>query len=237
MRRSLRICKHCEEEGRTVKDAHIPLGESRRRHLATVHAIDVSSQSWKENSVKLSHFRYTKSRAEVEEIGANEASLYQGVKSGFERLFKHKFDNCYLEITAEGKFSPSLKAKVPPNLDIVFSFLRRNYPDITGFIQTNLGTNEFITIEVKKDPLTLDDVIQGRAYADLFLARYGILISTDPLPEELKRLHKATNILNRQLPDKTNSPLFLAEWNRSKSSIIQDSWFPYPPFPDDSGIM
>lgn len=230
MPRPLRICRHCEASGKSIRDAFVSEEESRHEHLAVAHDINIPNDEWKNKSVKQAHFRAPATRIESDQIGADEESLYNGVKAGFERLFNNKFGNCHFEITAHGTFTAILKSKVPQSLNIIFSFLKRNNPDVTGFFHTNLDTNEFVTIEVKKDSLTLDNVIQAKAYADLFLARYGILISTKQIPEELKRLHMANGILNRQLSDKTSSYLFLAEWSRDKSAVFQGTWYPQPPF-------
>ncbi len=62
---------------------------------------------------------------------------------------------------------------------------------------------DFITIEAKIERMTFEHVYQAKKYADLFNAKYGILVSTEPIPAELKKLHRAVGILNRFRSDYT----------------------------------
>ncbi len=165
-----------------------------------------------------------------------EKELYGKVKSEFDRLFNHKFGTCHLEITASGTFSEKLKAKVKQ--DIVFTFIKRmkgsesRSPDIAGFSADTsiLGADHFITIEFKDEPLTLWHVYQAKMYAELFDAEFGLLVSTKPIPAELKRLHQVHFILNRF---RHGTRLCLVEFDPKTSKIIHDSWFPDPPFTYD----
>jgi hypothetical protein len=47
-----------------------------------------------------------------------------------------------------------------------------------------------LVAEFKKETLRLDDIYQARKYAELFEAKYALLITTEEIPEELKRLSK-----------------------------------------------
>jgi len=126
-----------------------------------------------------------------------EKELYKILKEKFEKLFKNGVENIrnvYLEITADRKFSNRLREKIPHNREIIFVFLREIAPDITGFIEreTSPGftTHEFIVIEVKDEPLKIDHVYQTRKYAELFDAKFAFLVTTQEIPEELKRLSR-----------------------------------------------
>jgi len=163
-----------------------------------------------------------------------EKELYGQAKSEFERLFNHEFGTCHLEITANGNFSEKLKSRVKE--DIVFAFIKRmrgsesRSPDITGFVKGNFGTESLSTIEVKNETISLWDVYQAKMYAELFDARYGFLVSTDPIPTELKKLHKVHSILNRF---RYGTDLGLVEFDTGSRSIVHESWFPDPPFEYD----
>ena len=182
-----------------------------------------------------------------------ERDLYEPVRSEIESRFKTRFRNCHLEVTAEGKFSDNLKEKVKH--DIVSSFIRRarvgGYasPDLTGF-SMYYGKTNFITVEIKDEELTLDNVYQAKKYADLFSAKYGFLISSEAIPTELKKLHKAVSILDHEVEGSSTSDgwIYLARVGGSSSiplakggvdsgytatpapKIMDDSWFPANPF-------
>jgi hypothetical protein len=170
-----------------------------------------------------------------------EKEIYGQVKLGFEQLFNHKFGNCHLEITATGSFSEKLKSKVKQ--DIVFAFIKRmrgsesRSPDITGFVATSFGlptssfsTDDLVTIEVKNETISLLDVYQAKMYVELFDAKYGFLVSTDPIPTEIKKLHDVHSILRRF---KYDTYLGLVEFDTGSRSIVHESWFPDPPFKYD----
>ena len=57
-----------------------------------------------------------------------EKELYEPIKEHLIKAFTQKFGNCYLETTAEGTFSATLKSVV--RHDIIFSFLgKKAAPD------------------------------------------------------------------------------------------------------------
>lgn len=131
--------------------------------------------------------------------GKKEERFYQPVKEALEsqvvdwtsnRLGANpvgRFSNGHLEITAKKHFSNSLKAKVPKGREIIFRFLKEAFPDMTGYVEREYYS-EFIVVEIKAEELKLDDIYQARKYADLFDARYVLLISTEEIPEEIRRL-------------------------------------------------
>lgn len=101
------------------------------------------------------------------------------------------FPNVHLEVTAYKKFSNSLKGQIDRHRDIIFPFLREAPPDITGFIKDEFRS-DFIVVEIKNDAIRLDDIYQIKKYADLFDAKYALLISTEEIPEEIIRLSRVT---------------------------------------------
>ena len=70
-----------------------------------------------------------------------EEPYYPLIKQFLERKFKEMCGNCYLEITAH-RFSEKIKEAIPPDANIIFSFLGHSKghgrPDITGFIKRKL---------------------------------------------------------------------------------------------------
>jgi len=154
-----------------------------------------------------------------------EKALYEPIEKYLQSAFSAKLGNCQLEITAGGSFSPSLKSAV--RHDIIFAFLgKRASPDLVGFIRGKYGIDDYIVVEVKRDAVTLQDIYQAKMYGDLFSARYALLLSPEPVPEEIKRLHGNTFILNRFM---SGWQVYIGQWNESSSVVIQGSWFPQSP--------
>lgn len=123
-----------------------------------------------------------------------ENRLYEPVRTIIGEVLKQKHSEFHLEITANRTFSDKLKSQLGSNRDIVFSFLRDAAPDITGFIKEQYGV-PFIVVEIKSVRLKLDDIYQTKKYAELFDAKYALLVSTEEIPEEIKRLSKVDFML------------------------------------------
>jgi hypothetical protein len=73
--------------------------------------------------------------------------------------------------------------------DIIFLFLKEAAPDITGFVKEQYSTS-FIVMEIKAEKLKLGDIYQTKKYADLFDAKCALVVSSEEIPDELKRLSK-----------------------------------------------
>lgn len=58
-------------------------------------------------------------------VGAKkESEYYEMIRAKLEDLLRTRFNDCHLEITADKKFSNTLKAQVSEYREIVFSFLK-----------------------------------------------------------------------------------------------------------------
>jgi hypothetical protein len=155
-----------------------------------------------------------------------EQVLYKPVRDFLHSKFAAKFGNCYLEITAKGHFDEALKKAV--RHDIIFAFLRKKAsPDLAGFIRNEFGVKDFITVEVKLDRITLQDIYQAKLYGDLFSAKYALLISPVSIPEEVKRLHQNLFILYRFM---SGWRVHIGQWRDESKEVAENSWFPEPPF-------
>lgn len=157
---------------------------------------------------------------------ALEKELYEPVKKFLHREFSARFGNCHLEITAGGRFEDSIKKVI--RHDIIFAFLgRKASPDLVGFIQGEFGIKDYIVVEVKRGKVTLQDIYQAKLYGDLFGARYALLISPEPVPEEIKRLHETLFILNRFM---SGWQVYIGQWQGEPfNEVIENSWFPRSP--------
>jgi hypothetical protein len=125
----------------------------------------------------------------IVEDSKKERRLYEPIKSSLSGALKQKFPEFYLEITADKAFSNALKSQVASHRDIIFLFLKDAAPDITGFVKEQYSVS-FVVVEIKSDKLKLDDIYQTKKYAELFEAKYAFLITTEEIPEEIKRLSK-----------------------------------------------
>lgn len=156
------------------------------------------------------------------ENNKTERSYYKPVKDWLEQILKEKFTSFHLEITADKKFSNVLKGQI--GRDLIFNFLKEAAPDITGFVKGEYS-REFIVVEVKNKAIKLDDIYQTRKYAELFDARYALLVSTEEIPEEIMRLSKVVFPYLLSLP--AYKRLTLVHFaNDGKSSV----WFDENPF-------
>ena len=172
-----------------------------------------------------------------------EKELYKPVKEYLEAEFKRNFGDCYIEITAGGNFSPKIESVITH--DIIFSFLgKKASPDLVGFTwerespwlpsippTTSRSIKDFIAVEIKRETIILQDVYQAKRYGDLFRAKYALLISPKPIPEEIKRLHLQLPVLNRFMG---GWYVYIGQWDDELKHIY--SWFPKSPFPlEDMG--
>lgn len=127
-----------------------------------------------------------------------ERDYYEPVKDWLDKILVEKFANHHLEVTANGVFSNVIQAQIADHRNLIFAFLKDAAPDITGFVKKeDSSSREFVVVEVKNELIKLDDIYQTRKYAELFDARYALLISTHEIPEKILRLSKVVyNLLS-----------------------------------------
>lgn len=166
----------------------------------------------------------------------HESDLYEPIKEYLAKSFTQKFGNCYLEITAKGIFSSTLKSVV--RHDIIFYFLRKKAPDLAGFITRKQSewvassvpsiVLDYITVEIKRNKITLEDIYQAKMYGDLFQAKYALLISPERIPEEIKRLDQNTYVTCRYM---SSWYVHVGYW-LSPADVVEQNWLPRSPFQD-----
>ena len=157
-----------------------------------------------------------------------ERQYYEIIKEQLYTLLRSKYDSFHLEITAEKRFSNVLKSEISQYKEIIFYFLKEAAPDITGFIRKPYST-EFMVVEIKKNTIKLDDIYQTRKYAELFDARYALLISPMEIPEEIKRLHRVVYSLLALPAYKT---LTVVHYDEETTDFGE--WFPRNPFEEET---
>jgi len=156
---------------------------------------------------------------------AVEANVYQPIKDRLEELFAAK-KKPYLEITATKGLSETLKHNIPQHREIVFAFLKKR-PDLFGFVERQYS-RDLITVEVKERIQKLDDIYQAKLYKEVFEARYGFLITTEPIPEKMKRLCKNTGDILRSAGDSIYRFLVIGYFDKEARQFVE--WFEENPF-------
>lgn len=155
-----------------------------------------------------------------------EKEYYCSIKNKLVEVFSSMNINCHLEITANGKFSEKIKSIIPRNKDIIFGILKnKTSPDITGYVKGK-HSSDFIVIEIKEKKIKVDDFYQLKKYKDLFGAMYAFLITLEPIPEEIKRLDKALNMIATNYSYLVKMALIYF----SKNSNEFEEWYPKNPF-------
>jgi len=158
-----------------------------------------------------------------------EADFYQPIKKGLEELFASKGKSFYLEVTATRRWSEKLKGKIPQGREIVFTFLKKR-PDLLGFVEGQYSSN-FVTVEVKEQIKKLDDIYQAKLYKEVFDAKYGFLITTEPIPEEIKRLCNSTFSILHSATDSIYSFLVIGHFDPIKGHFTD--WCEKNPFEEE----
>ena len=119
--------------------------------------------------------------------GNKEAQFYEPIKTALWDVFSSAALSCHLEITNKG-----LSDKLQRSLDdfaLFYIKIDRQYPDITGFVETSYG-REIITVEVKQRIRKINDFFQAKRYGEVFDAKYAFLISLTQIPEQIRRFIK-----------------------------------------------
>ena len=164
-----------------------------------------------------------------------ERGLYELVKKFLEDKFRAKFRNGYLEITSDGRFSEDLKSQFDD--DVLLFSKSHNFPDLTGYVFENYSGKEnenlkksIIVVEVKNKKVTMLDICQAKLYAEFFGAKFSFLVSSVPIPEEIKRvLRMKPNILIGGI-GYAYEPIFLGYFIKDLAKIRDYEWFPENPF-------
>lgn len=155
-----------------------------------------------------------------------EANAYQPVKERLEELFAARQKRAYLEITAAKGLSETLKHKIPEHREIIFAFLKKR-PDLFGFVERQYSC-DLVAVEVKRRIEKLDDIYQAKLYKEVFEARYGFLITIEPIPEEVKRLCKNTVDILRSAGDSIYRFLVIGHFDKEAGQFVE--WFEENPF-------
>ena len=138
----------------------------------------------------------TKSKRLVDVFGSTkENDMYPHVIAALKKYLLGK--ETHLEITATGA---RLSSKIEEVLDEkAFFFIKteRASPDIMGYVIEDTSLAGFgilaweernrVVVEVKNEPVSVEDFYQAKRYGEVFDAKYAFLISNERIPEVVKR--------------------------------------------------
>ena len=125
---------------------------------------------------------------------AKEESLYEPILKVLKRVFSC-LGECHLEITADKRFTNKLKRQFSKDTLYIIK-VEGFFPDITGFVKMQY-TTDLITVEVKAESLKIKDIFQAKEQAEIFDAKYALLVSPKTIPEEIRRfVNDRWSILN-----------------------------------------
>lgn len=159
-------------------------------------------------------------------MSKKEEPLYEPVRNALMEVFDHLGD-CHLEITAHRRFSNKVKRRFSKDTLYIIR-VEGFFLDLTGFIKTQY-TTDLITVEVKAERIAIKDIFQAREQAEIFDAKYSLLVSPKTLPEEIRRFIKdRTSIYRRPYRD----PIIIAKFNEPKQEFEIDKDLYYGSLPE-----
>lgn len=155
-----------------------------------------------------------------------EQDLYKPVKVVLEKLLAGTGRSFHLEITATKGLTERLKGRIPDGKEIIFAFLKKR-PDLFGFLEGQYA-HDLVTVEVKEGAIKLEDIYQAKLYKEVLGARCGFLITSKPIPEEVKRLCRSTFDILHSAADSSHRFLAIGQFDKDKNEFVD--WFEDNPF-------
>jgi len=152
---------------------------------------------------------------------AREKELYEPIRQCLEDIFREKFGNCHLETTSTG-FSEEIKGILETDV-LLYLSKEGLHPDLMGYV-TKDRSKRIIVVEIKKGHPRIKDIYQTKMYAELFGAYYVLLISSEPIPEETRRLlARKPHLCSHSAGFKA---ITIGQFSVDEGEILEDSWLP-----------
>jgi hypothetical protein len=163
----------------------------------------------------------------------SEKDLYEPIRRELEERF-FVSGKVHLEVSADGRISETVKEKLDDVCLHIINFERLK-PDIIGFLRTETKTgrgagyyhDDMIIAEVKNEQIGITDIIQTKAYAEVFAAQHTFLVSSEPIPEEVKRFVKMKPGLLYGGP---YGEIRLVQFDVDRETFVERSWYRESPF-------
>lgn len=150
---------------------------------------------------------------------SKEEPLYEPIMKALKRIFSC-LGECHLEITADKRFTNKLKRHFSKDTLYIIR-VEGFFPDLTGFVKMPYAT-DLITVEVKGEKIAIKDIFQAREQAEIFDAKYALLVSPKTIPEEIRRFVKDRSpILNYAY----NRRVVIAQFNEDNKEFEIDKEF------------
>jgi hypothetical protein len=167
-------------------------------------------------------------------MSQKEKELYEPIR----RELADKFSvtgKTHLEVSADGRISETVKEKLDDVALHIINF-ERVRPDIIGFVKVEMKTgrstgyfqDEKIVAEIKNEQVGVADVIQTKVYAEVFDAKHAFLISSEPIPEEIKRFVRMKLGLLSYAGG--YGEIRLVQFDRENETFVEKSWYRESPF-------
>ena len=163
----------------------------------------------------------------------SEKDLYEPIRRELEERFSVS-GRVHLEVSADGRISETVKEKLDDVCLHIINFERLK-PDIIGFLRTETKTgrgagyyhDDMIITEVKNEQIGITDIIQTKAYAEVFAAQHTFLVSSKPIPEEIKRFVKMKPGL---LYVVGYGEIRIVQFDADSETFVERSWYRESPF-------
>lgn len=158
-------------------------------------------------------------------MSPKEEFLYEPIKNALKEVFTHLGD-CYLEVTCKGLSNQLLRSL--DDFALFYVKIDKQYPDIAGFVKTTYG-KEIVTVEVKSHIRKINDFFQAKRYAEVFDAKYAFLISSETIPEQIRRfINKRSTIYSFSY----NKSVIIAQFDATAQEFKIDKELYYGSLPE-----
>lgn len=159
-------------------------------------------------------------------VSEKEKSLYEPIMKALKRVFLC-IGECHLENSADKRFTNKVKRQFSKDTLYIIR-VEGFFPDLTGFVKTQY-TTDLITVEIKPKKITIKDIFQAKEQAEIFNAKYALLASPKPIPEEIRRFIKdRSSILNHSY----NRRLVITQYHENKEEFEIDKELYYGSLPE-----
>jgi len=161
-----------------------------------------------------------------EKSSKKEEELYAPIQGSLFEPFSC-LGSYYSEITADKHFTNVLKKAFSKDTLYIIK-VEGVFPDITGFLKTQYST-DIVTVEVKSEEISIKDIYQAKEQGEIFGAKYALLISSEALPEEIRRfILDRRSIYQRVYGD----PIIIAQYMKDTRKFDIDKELYYNNLPE-----
>ena len=159
-------------------------------------------------------------------VSEKEESLYEPIMQALKYVFSC-LGECYLEKTSDKRFTNKLKRHFSKDTLYIIK-VEGFFPDLTGFVKTQY-TTDLVTVEVKPKPPSIRDIFQAKEQAEIFDAKYALLVSPKAIVEEIRRFVKDRALILNYLSGRR---VVIAQFNETTEEFEIDKELYYGSLPE-----